>query len=426
RLVEYRLQREFDRKVLESKEQPNSKKVTLNLSSAQEYNRKAIQLYEWFIRDFPKDKKVDQALFFLGFNYFEINDQKKGMFYYQRLTKEFPKSPFVDESSFALGEFYFENEQWAKAVPYYQKVARNKRARLYSFALYKQAWCQYKMGDVKRAVNSLELVIRAGRVAKGQDEKSLGGVSRIRLATEALKDLVVFYAEVGSYKSAKDYFAKVAGPRNVFSLQEKLAYHYADTGQRTGARYCFHELIETNPSAPKAYDYQYQIVTMYAATGESKLFKQELYSWIQGYGPDSTWQKTNSRNTDLINKASQLIETTLRNYILQQHQTAQNSRAENAQAMAKSGYELYFRVFKESPKLDEMHFFFAELLFDLKDYARASDHYLWVAENAPKSAYFDKSVLNAILSLEKNLPTSDEIKKIVGNTTTPVEFDATI
>ncbi|MBK7844723.1 MAG: tetratricopeptide repeat protein [Bdellovibrionales bacterium] len=424
RLIEFRLHQEFDRKIRESKE--GSPKQKLNLGPAQEYNRKAVQLYEWFLRDFPTDEKVDQALFFLGFNYFELNDEKKGMSYYQRLTKEFPKSPFVDESNFAIGEFHFENERWSEALPHYQQVANNRRARLFSFALYKSAWCQYKVGSVKEALQSLERVIKAGRMAKSQEEKTIGGVSRIRLATEALKDLVIFYAEVGSYKAAKDYFAQVAGPKNVNSLQEKLAYYYADMGQRTGARFTFHELIEANQSAPKAYDYQYQIVTMYAATGEAKIFKQELYNWIQGYGPDSAWQKTNGRNRELIAKATQLIETTLRNYILQQHQTAQNSRAPNAQAMAKSGYELYFRVFKDSPKLDEMHFFFAELLFDIEEYERASDHYLWVAENAPNSAYFDKSVLNAILSLEKKLPTSEEVKKIVGGTTSPVEFDSTI
>lgn len=426
RLIEYRLQQEFDQKIRESRESGKGLRARLDLRPAQEYNKKAVQLYEWFLRDFPKDDKVDQALFFLGYNYFELNDEKKGMAYYERLTKEFPKSSYVDESNFALGEFHFENERWADALGYYKRVAKNRRARLYSFALYKSAWCEYKTGKTKDALRSLERVIRAGRVAKGSEQRTAGGVSRIRLATEALKDLVIFYAEVGSYKAAKGYFDKVAGSKNVYTLQEKLAYYYADTGNRKGAAYIFHDLIADRPSAPKAYDYQYQIVTMYAATGESKVFRKELYDWIQGYGPDSVWQRANEKKRDLIGKATQLIETTLRNYILQQHQTAQNSRAANAQTLAKSGYELYFRTFKVSPKLDEMHFFFAELLFDIQEYERAADHYLWVAENSPKSAYFDKSVLNAILSLEKKLPTADEIKKIVGETSEPVEFDSTI
>ena len=41
-----------------------SRRPKLSLSEAQVYNRKAVQLYEWFIRDFPKDYKMDQAYFF--------------------------------------------------------------------------------------------------------------------------------------------------------------------------------------------------------------------------------------------------------------------------------------------------------------------------------------------------------------------------
>ncbi len=136
----------------------------------------------------------------------------------------------MEESNFALGEYYFEREQWDDALKYYSAVAKNRRARLYSFALYKTAWCQYKTGQVKPALTSLERVIRAGRVAKGSNDTSAGGASRIRLATEAQKDLVVFYAETGTAQNARAYFEEIAGEKATFGLLEKLAYYYADTG----------------------------------------------------------------------------------------------------------------------------------------------------------------------------------------------------
>lgn len=426
RLIEYRIQTEFDVALRNYQSGQSKVRPKLNLSASQDYNRKAIQLYEWFLRDFPKDSKIDQALFFLGYNYFELGDEKKGKEYYERLTKEYPNSSYVEESNFALGEYYFEQEKWKEALTYYAKVATNKRARLFSFALYKSAWCLYKSGRVKDALASLERVIRAGRVAKGSKDESSGGVSRIRLATEAMKDLVVFYAEVGAPKDAREYFEKVAGEKNTFGLTEKLAYYYADTGNRDGARYLFKEMIDLRPNAPKAYDYQYQIVSMYAASGNNTVFKEELYQWISNYGPESAWHEANLKNTELVAKATQLIETTLRNFILQQHQTAQNSRAEYSQKMARSGYELYFSTFKNSPRLDEMHFFYAELLFDMQDFERAAYHYTWVGTNAQQSKYYERSMLNAVLSLEKKLPTAEEIKKIVGNANEPVEFDRTL
>lgn len=426
RLIEFRLQQKYDEQIKAYQSKKTKTPPKLDLTASQEYNKKAVQLYEWFLRDFPNDPKADQALFFLGYNYFELNKPDKGKEYYQQLTKKHPDSPFIEESNFALGEYYFEREKWAEALKYYKAVASNKRARLYSFALYKTAWCEYKTGAVKEALNSLVKVITAGRAAKGSHDSSAGGVSRIRLATEAQKDLVVFYAEAGTPEGARGYFQEVAGEKQVFPLLEKLAYYYSDTGNREGARKIFRELIDERPNAPKAYDYQYQIVTMYVSTDRGEVFRNELYNWIQNYSPKSEWAKVNAKDKELVARANQLIETTLRNFTLQQHQTAQNSRVPAAQKAAKESYELYFSTFKEGQKLDEMHFFYAELLFDMGEYDAASYHYGWVVENAPRSPYFEKSVLNTVLAAEKGLPKEEELKKQVGESLEPVPFNKKI
>ncbi len=426
RLIEYRIQQNYDDKLRNYQAKKTQIKPKLDLKEAQDYNRRAVQLYEWFLRDFPKDPKIDQALFFLGYNYFELNQPERGKDYYTRLTKEYPRSSYIEESNFALGEYYFERELWPDALKHYSAVANNKRARLYSFALYKTAWCQYKTGQVRPALVSLEKVIRAGRVAKGDKDGSAGGISRIRLATEAQKDLVVFYAEAGTPQGARSYFEEIAGEKATYTLLEKLAYYYSDTGNREGARLIFRDLIQERPHAPKAYDYQYQIVTMYTSTDKPEVFRAELFSWIQNYSPNSEWAEANKKDKELVTRAYQLIETTLRNHILQQHQTAQNSRVPAAQKAAKLGYELYFQTFKDSSKLDEMHFFFAELLFDMKEYEVAAAHYAWVTENAKNSPYYEKSALNTVLAAEKGLPEEAQLKKMVGESVDPQPFDKNI
>lgn len=426
RLIEYRLQQRYDEQIAKFQRGETKVRPKLSLNAAQDYNKKSVQLYEYFLRDFPKDPKMDQALFFLGYNYFELNQPEKGKDYYRRLTTEFPQSSYVEESNFALGEYYFEREMWADALKHYTAVAQNKRARLFSFALYKMAWCQYKTGKVKEALASLERVIRAGRVAKGSQDGSAGGVSRIRLATEAQKDLVVFYAESGTPQAARAYFEEIAGAKQVFGLLEKLAYYYADVGNREGARFVFRDLITERPNSPKAYDYQYQIVTMYVSTDSKDTFRNELYNWIQNYSPESEWAKANAKDKELVARANQLIETTLRNHVLQNHQTAQNSRVPSAQKAAKQGYELYFATFKQGAKLDEMHFFYAELLFDMGDFATASIHYAWISDNAPNSPYYEKAVLNQVLALEKDLPKEENLKKAIGDTLDPVPFTTNV
>lgn len=426
RLIEHRLQTDYDKKVQAFNAGKTKTRPRLILRPAREYNEKAVQLYEWFLRDFPDDSKVDQALFFLGYNSFELGNEAKGRGYYEQLTRRFPNSSYIEEANFSLGEYHFEKEQWQSALGYYQRVAKNRRSRLYSFATYKVAWCQYKLGQVRPALSSLEQVIRVGRQARGQGEDGGSGASQIRLASEAMNDLVVFYAEAGSASGARDYFEKIAGPRNVTALLDRLAYFYADTGGRDNARLIFKQLIEARPTAPKAYEYQHQIVSLYAAAGNDEIFRQELYYWLQNYGPESDWAKANAGDKELSGQSGQLIETTLRNYILQHHQTAQNSRARRAQESARSGYELYFQTFKNSEREAEMRFFYAELLFDMEEFQRAAREYMWIVEKDPQGEYGAKSLLNAMLALDRLLPQEEEIKKIVGDSTAPVEFDSTI
>ncbi|RME16190.1 MAG: hypothetical protein D6797_05095 [Bdellovibrio sp.] len=421
RLIEFRLQNEYDKKLALYHVGKLKRKPRLNLKPAQEFNLKAISLYESYLKIFSKSKKIDQALFFLGYNYFQMNQVKKGERYYQQLIEKFPKSPYVTEAHFALGEFYFENEKWNLAKNNYKKVILNRKSRLYPLALYKYAWCQYKVGNTSEALKSLERVVVEGQKSKGSSSRQ-----NIHLVSEAINDLIMFYADARSYKSARSYFKRFMNARQLNKTIEKLAYLYMSRDDREAARYLFKDLISQDPTSEKAFDYQYQIVNMYVSVGDSKEFKRELLYWIDRFSPDSIWSKVNRKNKDLLKKSYKIMELTLRNYVLQKHQTAQNSRAPHAQKLAQAAYELYFNTFTQSPKIDEMHFFYAELLFDMKKYRKAAYHYLWVNKKTPQSSYAKQALINALLALEKELPSPYEIKKVVGNSKEPIEFDRSV
>jgi tetratricopeptide (TPR) repeat protein len=428
RLIEFRIHTDYNKRMENFLAKKAKQKPKLDLASAQVYNRKSIQLYEWFVRDYPNDPKMDQALFFLGFNYFELNEPQKGLMFYERLTREYPQSAFVTESNFALGEYHFENEKWSDALKYYTRVVERPRSRLYTFGLYKSAWCYYKMNQSRTGMEFLEKVILAG---KGESDDStqanrLAGVSQIRLATESVKDLIVFYAESGDPEDARSYFERVIGKKGANANLAKLAYFYEGIGKRESARIIFKDLISQDRLTVRAYDYQYAIVKMYLSSGRPAIFKEELYSWIQDFGPLSNWQKANQKDQESVAKANQLMEQLLRNNILFLHKAAQNAQTKTARAEAKEGYSLYFDTFTTAPKLDEMHFYFAELLYEMEEYAPASENYNWVVVNNPKSAYFERSVVNELLSLEQLLPSDKKIQSIVGESNESIEFDPTI
>ncbi len=168
RMVEFRKQHQFDQKLALYQQKKIRFRPRLDLSEADLYDRKAIQLYQWYIHDFSRSPKVDQALFFLGYNNVQLGNVKQGVGYYKQLTKEFPHSAYISESQFALGEHYFGDGKWHKALAHYLQVVRWRGARLHDFALYKAAWCLYRLGHPHRGLAFLEQVIRHGE--RGREE----------------------------------------------------------------------------------------------------------------------------------------------------------------------------------------------------------------------------------------------------------------
>lgn len=426
-LVDSRKQDDYDAKLQSFQSGKTKSRPKLDVSEAHDYNKKAIQLYEWFARDFPNDSKMPQALFFLGYNHFEIGNTKKGADYYEELTKKYPRSPFVGEAHFALGEFHFENEKWSDAYDNYVKLVKDKKHRLHTFSLYKSAWCLYRMGKTEESIKYMDFLVRLNQsgAVRGDVGSNRSRISNTKLESEALRDLVIFFTEVGDVNRALKYFNQFGGKDRLIYI-ERMAYYLADKGNRDGSRDVFKYLIKEDPRSKKAFEFQYQVVQNYFFAKNSPQFKEELYTWISDYRSDSSWAKSHGGDKEFIKSAFDLREQTLRNYILQQHQTAQNSRAQFSQKSALDGYALYFQEFTDSPQAADMRFFYAELLYDMKKYDDAAVNYTWVVENAPNSKFYKKSSENLLLAIERVLPRDEELQKRVGDSIEPIPLDARV
>ena len=421
-VVDRRKQDEYDKKLKEFQAGKSKVKAVLDLAEAKEYNKKAIQLYDWFLRDFPDDPKVSQALFFLGYNNFELGNAEAGAKYYDRLTANFPNSQFTGEAHFAIGESQFESEKWADAYKEYSFLIKDNKHNLHTIAMYKAAWCLYRLGKTEEAIKYLDYIVKSSRLAKQNDSASGKKINNARLENEAIKDLVIFFAESGDTKRAITYF-KNLNSKESFQSIEKLAYYLSSKGNTTGSRDIFKYLISQDPTSKKSFEYQYQIVQNYFFSKNSPEFKSELYKWIINYNTKSAWYDKNKADIAFVKKSNLLREQTLRNYILQQHQTAQNSRAAFSRQAADEGYKLYFQEFSNSQQIGDMHFFYGELLYDMGRFGDAATEYTAVVNNSPNSQYAEKASQNILLSIEKTLPKDEDLQKRTGNSIEPIALD---
>ena len=168
------------------------------------------------------------------------------------------------------------------------------------------------------------------------------------------------------------------------------------------ARYVFKSLIADNPEGKKSFEYQKEIVNVYRGFNPT-IFKAELFDWISKYSGKSAWANANRSDRKLLAEAETLQENTLKNYILNIHQTAQKTRSMQNKKDALSGYRMYLKYFSKRKESVEMRFYFAELLYDVKRFEEASSHYIKVAEAKPKNKYSDDALMNAVLALDQRL-----------------------
>ena len=424
RLIEYRLYEKYDQEMERFNAKQRKHRPRLNLKPTYVYINKAIKLFETYRKQFSKDKNMDQVLFFLGVSYFKRGRLEKGRVMYEDLVKRFPKSEYINDVNFELGEYYFNKSNWKRAAGYYRKIAIQRQLRLYSFALYKLAWCRFKMGQTKRAIANLEAVIREGERQKMKKNIGADGAGRLHFAGEARGDLVLFYSHSNRPPAlAFDYFQKTAdSPKNARKMLRELAYSYLDRGNLSGVRITFKQLIDDNPNDPMAYEYQYQIIRAYTYAGSRQVFLRELKQWLIRYGPKSDWADENSGSEESLKKAFSLMELTVRNYALRMHQSYRKTKGKVARDQSLFSYELYNNHFVKSAHADQMRFFYGELLFDLRRYNPAARQYMYVVEHFPQSKYYETASLNSVLTFEKNLPTSAQIAKRVGKKVRFVPF----
>ena len=419
RLISFKIQNDYNVKMQEYKTGARSTKPYLNLKPAQVYNQKSLKLFKDFRNNYPNHKRIDEVLFFLGFNFYQLEDKKQGIQYYEELVRRFPKSFYVYEARFQLGEHYFQLRQWKPSLKYYSVVSKNKSGKFYFFSLYKMAWCLYKLNQTSQGLLLLERIIRESNRFQQLSDRS----QVVTFADEAVQDLTLFYTySKRSPQSAKSFFINLLGPEKAWPLLKKLAYAYRDTGQTKGLIFLFQNLIDNNPSGSEAFEYKFQIVEAIYNVGAAYDIIQITKEWVENYGPGSAWAIANQRNRALLAQAFKLQEVTIRNFALKNHQTYRKTKSSQSKKLAANLYKFYFKAFKNSEFSDQMHFWYAEILFDSKQYISAVKAYETVISKFSKSKYAQASYLNQLLALERALPQEKEILQMIGKGEDPVEM----
>ena len=362
------------------------------------FRRESLRLYQIILKSYPGYERKDEVLFVVAYNLYEAGQKQEAIQSYNTLIKQYPQSRFVPDAYVQMGEHFFSTNDLTRARAAFEKAASFKLPKLYPFAVYKLAWCDYNAGEYLGSIDKFKDVI-AYSDAQAQ---SSGAHDRIQLKSEALKDIVLAYAQIDAIDSANAYLHEKGGDK-ALDYVNKLAATYFETGKFDQAIRVYKNLEAEAPTQVRAPAWQQKILLAYDKLNKRDKVLQEMKRLVADYGPNTAWAKANAESTGAIAEANDLAESALRELVQDYHQEAIKTKSVATYKLARDIYRQYLETFPASETADSMRFYYAEILYALEDWDEAALQYDKVVEAEPRGSYAQKAAYDAILALEKSV-----------------------
>jgi cellulose synthase operon protein C len=356
--------------------------------------KKSLLLYADLLRDHPAYARRDEVLFVKGYAEAEVNDGKSAVQTFRTLVRDYPQSRFVPDAWIQLGEHYFRANDLEHARDAFTKARAFRLPKIYAFATYKLAWCDYNAGDYPGAIAKFQDVI-AYADADGALLRD-----KVQLRREALKDLVLSFARQGNIEEARDYLLAKGGDDGI-ALVERLATTFFDDGKFDRAIEIYKALEAKAPSHPRAPSWQQRIVLAYDKLDHKENVLAESKRLAQDYAPASGWAKANAATSGALAQAGELGESALRDLVQDYHQEAVKTKSAATYRIARDMYRQYLDAYPEVEAATRLRFYYAEILWSLEEWDAAAEQYGKVAEADPKGEFARKAAYDAVLALEK-------------------------
>lgn len=340
---------------------------------SERYRAETMSLYEDILRDYPQYELRDEVLFSQGYNLYELGRGPEAAKRYEELIRDFPKSQFVPDAYIQLGNYYFDNNKLIPAKTNYEKARETGVPKIYAYAIYKLAWCDYNTGDYDAGLKKLQEAVEYAET-RGEE---LGD-----LKTEALNDLTVFYVQLDQPKEAIAYFKQKAPVKRQSRLIAKTAVGLGDSGHFDSAILMFKWLIDDKPMGPGAPEYQQAIVRAYEGLRQRTQVRAEMKKMVELYRPGATWWQANAGNKPVLRNAFNVTEEAMRVMVTEYHQEAQKTRQVETYRLARDIYKEYVDTFASSDDPEfvsdsafNLRFFYAEILWTLEEWQEAAAQY---------------------------------------------------
>jgi tetratricopeptide (TPR) repeat protein len=378
---------------------------TVNLSQAQ-------AVYQQLINGYPKFRKIDTVIYLYAFS---LRDQggrdhaAEAIRYFQIILERFPRSRYVADAWMAIAEHrFYEQQNYKSSLDAYEHVLKYPKSQLYDLALFKTAWCYWKLGDTTKSAMRFKDVLDLAKKKSGKSEAEQKRAAELQ--GQALDYLVELFTEDDT-KSAQDAFeflSQIGGKEYSRKVLKQLADTVFDQTRYERAIEAYRLLIELDPNSADAPDYHGRIVESYQLLGDVKTAVAEMRKLAGNYGTRSPWAAANKDRPKAVEHARVMAEELIRNLAKTMHHDAQQNEKtthvvdKDRYARAAEAYQFYLVNFPDARDAAELRYLRADILyFKLGRNAEAGREYLLVGKSQPVGKDHKDALLKAMNAFEK-------------------------
>jgi len=389
-------------------------------------------LFARVLHDYPWFDQYDLALYVDGFLASEQGKEEEALERFQRILKDYPSSRFVPDAHMAKAEAIFNGKyDYAGALSEYEQVLAAKALidpALYGLALFKSAWCHWRLGDNDEAARRFVGVFEATDAGAAPASRTNAAQRKQldELQGEALRYIVEVFTE-DEKNTAQDlynFLTKIGGEKYSGKIVRALAAQYYDQAHYERGIEAYRLLLKLEPTSRDAGQWVLQIASGYASLEDWAGLRATFDLALTQYTTGGPWSRTQA---DAANVAATTtaIERDLREDAISLHARAQKDKTSRAEFEGAAGlYEVYLSKFAQEPKAYEVEFDLGEIeFFRLGKNLESATHYMAAARAIPATettgnlaAMRHDALYNALVALsrEMEVKASAETKKAGG------------
>ena len=370
---------------------------------SQEALRSAVLIYNRLEKNFPKFKNLDAVYFNSALAHLQTKQVERAKQLYDQMITLFPKSNLVADTLLESGEIYYNQQHFEEALQRFKAIEKFPQSKAYPYGLYKSAWCYYNLKKTDEGIKQLITVIN-DNPSTSSDQK------KYNLRKEALRDLTLFAGEVLPPEKLYSFFEKITTKDELGEAIISLASLYESHSKFKEITIFVQKFINENPQSPLTIKCYAKLIE----TNETLKQRESVIALMKKMG--EVCQSNNiTSNNEPSDKTCQEQFRSVNLEISKKWWEIWLKNKNNLEfsKLTEQAFEILLKYDDITQPDSKSRFAYAELLFQLEKYDKASLNYEEVSEHKKidKTLSHD-SLYGALYSLEKQLEKKDDLSQV--------------